>query len=83
MTTSIVFLNKPFGLFVPGVGLEPTRPFDPKILSLVRLPLRHPGKIFESLTFVSLLRPGAELNRRIKILQIFALPLGYQADTIY
>ena len=29
------------------------------------------------------LRPGAELNRRIEILQISALPLGYHADHLF
>lgn len=29
--------------FVPGKGLEPPRPCDHQILSLARLPFRHPG----------------------------------------
>lgn len=29
---------------VPGVGLEPTRPFGQRILSPPRLPFRHPGE---------------------------------------
>jgi hypothetical protein len=28
---------------VPGAGLEPARPYGQEILSLLRLPLRHPG----------------------------------------
>ena len=31
-------------LFVPEVGLEPTRPFEQSILSAPRLPFRHSGK---------------------------------------
>ena len=31
---------------------------------------------------INFLRRRAELNRRIKILQIFALPLGYYAEPI-
>ena len=38
--------------------------------------------IWAFLFCILILRPGAELNRRIKILQIFALPLGYQAEPI-
>ena len=30
-------------LYVPGVGLEPTRPFGPVLLRHLRLPFRHPG----------------------------------------
>ena len=29
---------------MPGVGLEPTRPFGQRILSPPRLPFRHPGR---------------------------------------
>lgn len=32
-------------VIVPGVGVEPTRPFDHRILSAARLPLRHPGRL--------------------------------------
>lgn len=35
--------SKPFSS-VPGVGLEPTRPFGQRILSPPRLPFRHPGE---------------------------------------
>ena len=28
---------------MPGVGVEPTRPCGPRILSPLRLPFRHPG----------------------------------------
>ncbi len=31
--------------FMPGVGVEPTRPRGPRILSPLRLPFRHPGDI--------------------------------------
>ena len=34
---------------VPGVGIEPTRPCGQQILSLPRLPFRHPGKPFFAL----------------------------------
>ena len=52
---------------VPMVGVEPTRPFELRILSPVRLPFRHIGKIW---------RYHPDLNRGIKVLQTFALPLG-------
>jgi len=29
---------------VPGAGIEPARPYGQQILSLLRLPFRHPGK---------------------------------------
>ena len=29
---------------VPGEGVEPSHPFGRQILSLLRLPFRHPGK---------------------------------------
>ncbi len=29
---------------VPGMGVEPIRPFGQRILSPQRLPFRHPGK---------------------------------------
>jgi hypothetical protein len=55
-------------ILVPGVGIEPT--------SLAR----HD---FKSCAYTSSAirawRPGAELNRRIGVLQTPALPLGYQA----
>jgi hypothetical protein len=63
---------------VPGVGLEPT--------SLARHDFKScaytipPSGQLISDSYLLSLRPGAELNRRIKILQIFALPLGYQAN---
>ena len=41
---------------VPGVGIEPTRPCGQQILSLPRLPFRHPGKPF------SLLKTGAKVH---------------------
>jgi hypothetical protein len=31
---------------MPGVGIEPTRPFGPRILSPVRLPVPPPRRIF-------------------------------------
>ena len=34
---------------VPGVGIEPTRPCGQQILSLPRLPFRHPGRVISSL----------------------------------
>ena len=30
-------------VMVPGVGFEPTSPDGPQILSLLRMPFRHPG----------------------------------------
>ena len=38
-------LLNPQLVFVPAVGLEPTRPLGQQILSLPRLPFRHAGKI--------------------------------------
>ena len=32
--------------FMPGEGLEPSRPFDRRILSTLCLPFHHPGKNF-------------------------------------
>lgn len=37
----------------------------------------HPG--IRKIAYAIFLRPGGELNPRIKVLQTFALPLGYQA----
>jgi hypothetical protein len=33
-----------FDQMVPGVGFEPTRPCERRILSPLRLPFRHPGR---------------------------------------
>lgn len=109
-----------------GAGIEPARPYDREILSLLRLPISPPeqednliGPVAEMVTdilltivrkiprlrprgrtllssdfvrsgfqfcqkiaFAIFLRPGAELNCRIEILQISALPLGYQALSV-
>ena len=51
---------------VQVVGLEPTRSCPLRILSPVRLPFRHTWKW----------RYHPDLNRGIKVLQTFALPLG-------
>ena len=61
----------PFKL-VLVVGLEPTRPCELRILSPVRLPFRH-----TSLCKNLIWRYHPDLNRGMKVLQTFALPLGY------
>ena len=52
---------------VQVVGLEPTRSCPLRILSPVRLPFRHTWSVW---------RYHPDLNRGIKVLQTFALPLG-------
>lgn len=32
---------------VPGVGLEPTHLYRSQILSLLRIPFRHPGEVWD------------------------------------
>lgn len=66
-----------YELTVPGVGVEPT--------SLTRHHFKwcaYTNSAIRALG-ISAVRPGAELNRRIEILQISALPLGYQAVYLY
>lgn len=61
---------------MPGVGIEPTflSKHDFKSCAYTNSATRA-----SEFYFVKLLRPRAELNRRIEILQISALPLGYWA----
>ena len=68
-----------FIYLVPEVGIEPTWPYGHKILSLACIPIPPLGQIFVNTQRYFVLRPGAELNRRIFLLQRNALPLGYQA----
>ena len=53
-------------------------PYETPFLSGARIPIPPSGH-----WAFSAVRPGAELNRRIEILQISALPLGYQAVYLY
>ena len=59
---------------VPKAGLEPARYFYRRILSPLRLPFRHLGKVMEA-------PPRLELG--VKALQASALPLGYGAILIF
>ena len=76
-----------FIFLVPGVGIEPTRPCDRQILSLLRLPISPPGRVLvHSLQWKSrkcevklLWRPRRESNSRIALLQRAELPLFYVA----
>ena len=38
-----------FVFLVPGVGFEPTNPFESRILNPLRKPFRHPGIILSTL----------------------------------
>ena len=57
---------------VPRAGIEPARPCDREILSLLRLPISPPRQAFS-------LRRGRELNPRMSVLQTEALPLRHHA----
>ena len=57
-------------------GVEPSRPFELGILSPVRLPFRHTSKNISKKMILQSWRYHPDLNRGIKVLQTFALPLG-------
>ncbi len=38
--------HSPLLFVMPGVGIEPTWSFDPRILSPLRIPFRHPGNYY-------------------------------------
>ena len=66
---------------MPGVGVEPTRPYDRQILSLLRIPIPPPGQINLHIYTITL-RPRWESNPRITVLQTVDLPLVYVAILI-
>ena len=77
------FARANFNKFALG---RPGREFRPTVAGA------FPSSIRKSLSILAMyakqfayfrLRPGRELNPRIEILQISALPLGYQADIIF
>ena len=59
---------------VPGVGVEPTCLTAADFKSTA-----YTNSATRALLYYRTQRPGAELNRRIFLLQRNALPLGYQA----
>ena len=42
----------PFGLMVPGTGVEPARPFGQQLLRLRRLPIPPPGPKYVFLLYL-------------------------------
>lgn len=52
-------------IVVPGVGIEPTRPCGQQILSLPRLPFRHPGRV------IRLSKSGAKVLLFLHMANIF------------
>ena len=66
-----------FFVLVLVMGVEPIRPFELGILSPVRLPFRHTSIYSKKDDLKLNWRYHPDLNRGIKVLQTFALPLGH------
>ena len=61
---------------VPGAGLEPARLFRQRILSPVRLPFRHPGKVRSATQTVD------PLSRQKNRSRIFTRAVSHRSDRL-
>ncbi len=61
-------------------GVEPSQPYGQRILSPSCMPFHH---LPVYVKYLKSWRRESELNRRIRVLQTLALPLGYRAKIFY